>query len=245
MKDYRRRTALVQCLRSLIRRAEILMMLLMCLLTAALMQSADSVRAAGLGTEEFPGFEALRNRNKDIAGWIRMDGTHINHPVLHGEDNFEYLSKNPDGEYYQGGSIFLDEGNAGDFSDMYIIVHGHHMTRGAMFSDVAEYAQQKFFDEHSNGELITPYGVYQLTAAGFKIVNAYKGGMYYTGPDAGRPLYLLDDCMPRRQVSFREDDKLVVLSTCAGDMTDMRAVLLCRARYAGRYTGECNATSQD
>ena len=59
--------------------------------------------------------------------------------------------------------------------------------------------------------------------------------MYYTGPDAGRPLKHLDDCINMHEVTFRDDDKLVVLSTCAGDMTDLRAVLLCRARYTGEY----------
>lgn len=233
--SYRKRTAAVKTMSSMLRRLELLLLILAGLFTAALVQDANSLAAAGLGSEDFPGFEALRNRNEDIAGWIRMDGTHINHPVLHGRDNFEYLSKNPDGEFYQGGSIFLDAGNAPDFSDKYIIIHGHHMARGAMFSDVAEYADREFFEEHLQGELITPGGVYQLTAAGFKTVNAYEGDLYYTGPDAGRPLKHLDDCINMHEVTFRDDDKLVVLSTCAGDMTDLRAVLLCRARYTGEY----------
>ena len=227
--------AAVRHLRALLRQTEILMITVSVIFAAVLMQDAHSVTEAGLGSEEFPGFKALLARNEDIAGWIRMDGTHINHPVLHGRDNFEYLSKDPDGEYYQGGSIFLDEGNARDFSDQYIIIHGHHMARGAMFSDVAEYLDKDFFENHASGQLITPRGVYELTPAGSRLVNAYAGDLYYTGPDAGRPLHLLTDLVQSREVEFDEDDKLVVLSTCAGDMTDMRAVLLCRARYTGEY----------
>lgn len=224
---------------ALVRRIEILLLAAAVLFTASSVWDMYTFTAAGMGDDGFPGFEALRERNADIAGWIRMDGTHIDHPVLHGRDNFEYLSKDPDGEYYQGGSIFLDAGNAKDFSDQYIIIHGHHMSRGAMFSDVADYLNEDFFDAHSRGVLITPGGVYELTATGARYADAYEGELYYTGRDAGRPLHLIDSCDILGDTGFEEDDKLVVLSTCAGDMTSKRAVLFCRARYiGGTYAGK-------
>ncbi len=223
----------VLMLRSIIKRIEALMVIVLILFAACLMQDYNSVTNAGLDSEEFPGFEALRNRNEDIAGWIRMDGTHINHPVLHGKDNYEYLSKDADGEFYQGGSIFMDADNSADFSDRYIIIHGHHMTKGAMFSDVAEYLDREFFYEHTRGELITPAGIYSLTAVGSGLVNAYECNLYYAGPDAEIPLNYTDECTILREMHFNENDKLIMLSTCAGDMTDMRAVLFCRARYIG------------
>ena len=225
-------------MRSILRRLEVMLLVLALLFAAVCAWDLYTFTASGLRSGGFPGFEALLDRNKDIAGWIRMDGTHIDHPVLHGEDNFEYLSKDPDGNYYQGGSIFLDAGNDQDFSDQYIIIHGHNMVRGAMFSDVAEYLKQDFFDEHMKGELITPAGVYELTAAGSAEVDAYDGEVYCTGEGAGRPLQLLDRCSHRRDTEFSDNDKLVMLSTCAGDMTSRRAVLFCRARYTGEYPDE-------
>ena len=235
--EYRTACIIVKLIRAAVRRLEVLLLLLSLLLAAGSVLDMYAVTSAGLGDGAFPGFEALRRRNPDIAGWIIMDGTHINHPVLQGRDNFEYLSKDPDGEFYQGGSIFLDAGNSADFSDRYIIIHGHNMTRGAMFSDVTEYLDGEFFSTHDTGELITPGGTYLLTVAGAKVTDAYEGGVYYTGPDAGRPLDLMNDCVQKRQVEFADEDKLVVLSTCSGDMSNRRAVVFCRARYAGPAAG--------
>ena len=61
---------------------------------------------AGRGTS-FPGFKDLLSQNKDTVAWLKMDGTHIDHPVVQGKDNFEYINKGFDGKFYQGGSIFL------------------------------------------------------------------------------------------------------------------------------------------
>lgn len=224
---------IVELMRSLLRRIEIMLLALAMLFTAGAIWDMHAFTAAGLGSGHFPGFDELHKRNPDICAWIIMDGTHINHPVVQGEDNFEYLSKDPDGEFYQGGSIFLDADNARDFSDSYIIIHGHHMARGAMFSDVTDYLDGTFFTEHTSGELITPGGAYELRVAGAKVVDAYEGEFYYTGDDAGRPLHLMSDCTQRRDVEFSEEDKLVVLSTCAGDMSTKRAVVFCRARLIG------------
>lgn len=227
---YVRRTRRVLIAHAVVRRIEAFLLIAAFIYIFSTAWDMYTFTEAGNEEGGFPGFEALWKRNTDIAGWIRMDGTHIDHPVVHGRDNFEYLSLDAYGEYYQGGSIFLDAGNAEDFSDQYIIIHGHHMTRGAMFSDVTEYLREDFFRENTSGELITPGGVYELTAAGSKLADAYDDRLYYTGNDAGRPLWLMADCTQHRDLDFDEKDKLVVLSTCAGDMSSSRAVLFLRAR---------------
>ena len=184
---------------------------------------------AGRGTS-FPGFKDLLSQNKDTVAWLKMDGTHIDHPVVQGKDNFEYINKGFDGKFYQGGSIFLDEGNAKDFTDQYIIIHGHHMARGAMFGDVAAYLDKTFFEDNTSGQLITPGAVYELTVCGAGIADAYDGAVYYTAPEVKVQLKFLDKCTLKRKVDFKNGDKLVMLSTCAGDMTTKRAVVFCRAR---------------
>lgn len=191
-----------------------------------------TLTAEGLNDGEFPGFEELLSVNPDTVAWIEMDGTHIKHPVVQGKDNFEYLNKSFDGEFYQGGSIFLDSKNKKDLSDEYIIIHGHHMSRGAMFSDVSLYLEKNFFDSNKTGRLITPAATYELTVVGSSIEDAYDGRLYYVGEKAGRPTDLIDSCPLKRSEEFRKEDKLVMLSTCAGDMTTKRAIVFCRARKA-------------
>lgn len=228
--DYEKRTEKLNIATGILKRATIFILALAFLFVASTVYDMFAFTGQGLGGEAFPGFDELFKRNPDTVAWIKMDGTHINHPVVQAKDNFEYINKSFDGEFYQGGAIFLDCDNAKDFSERYVIIHGHHMSRGAMFSDMAAYLDESFFEDNKTGELVTPNALYALTVCGVKTADAYEGELYYVGPEAGRPLHLMDDCMYKRDVPFNEDDKLVMLSTCAGDMTSKRVVLFCRAQ---------------
>lgn len=44
--------------------------------------------------------------NKDVAGWITIDDTHIDYPVVQGKDDMEYINKDVYGEFSLSGSIF-------------------------------------------------------------------------------------------------------------------------------------------
>jgi sortase B len=227
--NYRKKAAQLNTATGIVRRFAGVLLALALIFVASTIYDMLAFTGAGL-SGGFPGFEALLKENPDTVAWIRMDGTHIDHPVVQGKDNFTYVNKGFDGKYYQGGAIFLDAGNNKDFSDEYIIIHGHHMDRGAMFSDVASYTEKDFFDDNKTGDLITPDAMYQLYVVGVKMADAYEGELYYVAPDVKKPLHLMEDCLYKRDVEFDEDDKLVLLSTCAGDMTTSRVVVFCRAR---------------
>ncbi|MBE6040990.1 MAG: class B sortase [Clostridiales bacterium] len=186
---------------------------------------------------EYHDFAELMAVNPDTAAWIRMDGTRIDHPVVQGIDNFEYLSKDFNGLDYAGGTIFLDADCRKDMGETYILIHGHNMAGGAMFGDLTKYTDENFFNEHTTGELLTPAGEYDLCTAGVSIEDAYHSEVYdiSTGRDAGitaasKYRSLSGHCILTRMVDFGKDDKLVALSTCAGDMSENRTVLFCRAR---------------
>lgn len=94
-------------------------------------------------------FSALETRNPDVCGWISVEGTSIDYPILenHGADAF-YLSHNIDGVASEHGTICLDAGCANnDFSDRVTIVYGHNMKDGSMFAPLYNYYQDAaFFD---------------------------------------------------------------------------------------------------
>ena len=58
----------------------------------------------------------------NVIGYINIKDTTISYPILKGNDNIEYLSKNYKGEYSFSGSIFLDYRNSSDFSDYNTII---------------------------------------------------------------------------------------------------------------------------
>lgn len=107
-------------------------------------------------------FEQLEAINPDVVGWICIEGTNINYPVVQGEDNDYYLSHLFDRSANSSGSIFLDSYCAPDFTDSHSILYGHHMKDKTMFYSLMEYKDQAFYDTHTEGMLITPQGNYRI-----------------------------------------------------------------------------------
>ena len=87
--------------------------------------------------------------NPDVCGWIVMDHTGIDYPIVQGEDNFEYLDKDPLGNPEISGSIFLDWQNNRKFTDPYMVLMGHHMQAGKMFGDLDKYSDETFSEKYN------------------------------------------------------------------------------------------------
>ena len=80
----------------------------------------------------------------DMVGWITLDDTNIDYPVMQGTDNTVYLNKDPYGEFSLSGSIFLDSRNSSDFTDEYSVIYGHHMEYGVMFGALDDYLDEDY-----------------------------------------------------------------------------------------------------
>ena len=103
-------------------------------------------------------FQALREINSHVVGWITCQGTNIHYPVVQGENNDYYLTRLFDGSYNPSGSLFLDCRGAADFSDAHSIIYGHYMKNGTMFAALTGYKEQDFYQQHPQMLLITPEG---------------------------------------------------------------------------------------
>ena len=66
-----------------------------------------------------PSFEELLAINSDVVGWITVENTNIDYPILQGETNLTYINTDIYGEFALAGSIFLDSRNDGAFNDLY------------------------------------------------------------------------------------------------------------------------------
>ena len=104
--------------------------------------AADNVQAGLLAFKPRPqednslSFGQLRDINPDVCGWLTLDGTAIDYPVVQGESNFTYLNTDVYGSFALAGSIFLDVDCDADFSGRYSLLYGHHMENGRMFGDL-------------------------------------------------------------------------------------------------------------
>ena len=72
-------------------------------------------------------FDALKQQNKDVVGWIYSKDTPINNPILQSNDNAYYLRKLITGEYNTAGSLFMDYRNNSKMQDYNTIIYGHNM----------------------------------------------------------------------------------------------------------------------
>lgn len=176
-------------------------------------------------------FEQLREINKDVCAWVTIDNTKIDHPIVQGKDNFEYLNKDVYGKFSYGGSIFLDERNSIDFKDPYSLVYGHHMEHHAMFGDLDKFKDEKFFDENKSGDLITEEKKYKFEI--FAVVRADGYDEHIFNPTATRNYeeakdlieYIKTKKIHYRQVDLKENHRIVALSTCQTSNTNSRLIL--------------------
>ena len=79
--------------------------------------------------ETMPDMSAI---NPDYVGWIRIEGTNVDYPMVQGADNIKYLSTTFTGARNPSGAIFVDSRNTGGFSGL-TLIHGHNMRDGSMF----------------------------------------------------------------------------------------------------------------
>lgn len=106
-------------------------------------------------------WDKLEEINPDIIGWIKIENTKINYPILKDNDNLKYLKHSFDGKYNSNGSIFTL--NENPFQDNITIIYGHNMKSGLMFSELANYMNKNFLNEHSNFEIYTKKQNYKAT----------------------------------------------------------------------------------
>ena len=109
--------------------------------------------------EEKEESDNLFEKNIDYRGWIKIDNTNINYPILQGQDNEEYLYKDINNEYIVSGSIFMNYLNNG-FDDQNTVLFGHNMKNGTMFANLKKYKEEDFFYNNNYIEIELSNGQY-------------------------------------------------------------------------------------
>lgn len=180
------------------------------------------------------GFEELKKKNPDTVGWLELYGTSIDYPVMQAADNHKYLTTDALGRYSGTGSIFLDTGNKSDFSDRKLVIHGHHMAHHAMFGDLGDFSDARFFADHPYGDLYFSGRHHGLRVLAYLRVLGDDRLIYQIpdeSPEAWRNLlaYLQKRSVPSRfnEVTADELDQasLVILSTCTEETEGRQLVV--------------------
>lgn len=105
-------------------------------------------------------FRELKEINSDVIGWIVIEGTQVNYPVVQGNDNSYYLNHSYDKKWNSLGSIFADYQSSNNFADYNTFIYGHHTKNGSMFGELYKYMDESFYKNNNTFYLYTPNGNY-------------------------------------------------------------------------------------
>lgn len=109
-------------------------------------------------------YKTLYNNNKSLIGWIKIDDTLIDYPVMQSANEDYYLTHNFDQKKDNNGSIFIDSECSIWPKSQNIIIYGHNMKSGKMFGQLKKYKNEKFFNDNPFIRFDTLYetGLYQI-----------------------------------------------------------------------------------
>lgn len=186
--------------------------------------------------------KTLKSENSDIIGWIEIENTKINYPVLQSTDDEYYLTHNYKKEKTEKGSIFLSKDYNWDRPSDNLQIYGHNLGNGEMFQELLKYTDEKFYKEHPNIRFTTAN-----EDSIFEIIAVFKSKVYYkSDKDVFRYYYFINAETEKEYNEFVENAKkaslykinatakykeqLMTLSTCSYHTEDGRFVVVARKK---------------
>ena len=194
-------------------------------------------------------WKKLKKINSDIKGWIRVNDTKIDYPVLQSKSDDRYKQFYLNHNYLKQftprgfGAIFIDYRSKKGMNSKNIILHGHHMEDGSMFGDLMKYGRYSgnlgFYKKSPVVKLSTPKGGTKT----YKIISVFKSNVnpaqgeyfdFYCSKFKSKAQFMnyvynlrirsLFNC----PVNVNEKDQLVTLVTCSYEFNGFRTVVVAR-----------------
>lgn len=187
-----------------------------------------------------PQYAQLYQQNPDMVGWIKIEGTAIDYPVMHTPaDPEKYLHVNFEGVYSYPGVPFVDAACTMDSDNL--LIYGHNMPNGTMFRSLMQYQQKNFWQNHPTIVFNTLYEEQE-----YEVLAAFYDRVYYKTEDVFKFYQFID---PQTEEEFDEGiaqfkekalydtgvtaeygDRLITLVTCAYHTDHGRFVVVARRK---------------
>lgn len=185
-----------------------------------------------------PEYAELFLQNSDMVGWIRIDGTKVDYPVLQTPHHVDYyLKKGFDKKYNAGGAIYVREVCDVNTPSDNVTIYGHNMHDGSMFAGITRYQFKDFWEEHKtfSFDTLTERHTYEVICA-FKTSGYVDDGFaYHLFVDADSQSEFDRFISTCKALDFFETgvtaeygDKLICLSTCEYTMDNGRFVVVAK-----------------
>ena len=190
-----------------------------------------------------PEYEQIYAENSDLVGWLEIDGTVINYPVLQSDteqDSQFYLTHSFAKKKDKNGSLFMDYRNDFVNRDTNIIIYGHNMKNGAMFGSLKKYLEKGYLEQHNKIRFDTIYehGVYEVidaflseasyqdeyTFRYYNFLNAKNEAEF----DAFSVNVMQLDALKKGTLDAKYGDQLLTLSTCSSYTEEGRMFIIAK-----------------
>ncbi len=171
---------------------------------------------------------SLKKKYPDLYGWITLEGTPINYPIMQAADNDYYLDHSYTGSKLKAGAIFADWKCDRDLMRNYnLVLFGHHMTNNTMFHSLDKFLNENFFRTNNIVKIYTLDGMFT-----YQVISVYETNKYYpyirTSFTTRESFVTFANQMRDNSIhkvpdlTFDTDDRLLTLSTCTNRSEDGR-----------------------
>lgn len=178
--------------------------------------------------------------NSDLRGWLTIDGTEIDYPVMQSEDNDYYLEHSFYRKKNKYGCLFVKNFVNIENPETNFIVYGHNMKDGAMFGTLDKFESEDYYKEHSEIHFYTfsELRIYDIVAA-FQInlydeEDEFKYYEFYQAESQEQFEYFYKNIMDRALydtgMKAEFGDSFITLSTCSYQTENGRFVLVGKQR---------------
>ena len=202
-------------------------------------EPADSDSNMDKKPEILPEYKELYDINSDFIGWLKIPDTIINYPVVQGGEGDFYLEhdfyKKPD----RRGTLLLDEESDILKPTTNLMIHGHNMKDGTMFSVLRNYKKKSFYDKHKIIEFNTIYekGKYEIVSVFqskvyLKSENVFKYYKFFDASSEEEFNYFYENikklALYDTGVEAKYGDTFITLSTCDYHTEDGRLAVVAK-----------------
>lgn len=199
----------------------------------------DSAQSPEEGRQILAQLASLYRENNDLVGWLTIEGTKIDYPVMQCKDNEYYLNHNFQKEEDRYGCLFVKSIADIDTPGTNAVIYGHQMKDGSMFGDLDQYESGQFYREHEKITFDTLYEEreYQVMAVFFTQVSGKDDDefRYYQFYEAKTEEEFLDFYKNVKAMSIYDTgvtaefgDTFLTLSTCSGYAENGRFVVVAK-----------------
>lgn len=179
--------------------------------------------------------QKLYEQNNDTVGWVKIEDTNIDYPVMQTKDNPNYyLRKNFYKEYSISGTPYISE-QCDITNSENLIIYGHNIKGNKMFADLEKYKQKEFYNDHKIIKFYTlnEFAEYEIIAV-FK-TNVDTGFKYYKFcdlKDKNTFEMFINKCFElsiyKISANVNYGDKFITLSTCEYSQNNGRLVVVAK-----------------